>query len=75
MRRSLLLAVLAGSLLTACGSAGSTPSDAGGSPGESGVVALVPAALQFSAPKVGGGTIDFAQYAGRPVVLWFWAPT
>ncbi|MFM7253153.1 MAG: hypothetical protein ACKO27_08840 [Ilumatobacteraceae bacterium] len=34
----------------------------------------VPSALQFSAPGVGGTTIDFAQYAGTPVVLWFWAP-
>ena len=37
--------------------------------------AAAPAALQFSAPAVGGGTIDFTQFAGKPVVLWFWAPT
>ena len=23
---------------------------------------------------VGGGSVDMVQYAGRPVVLWFWAP-
>jgi hypothetical protein len=34
-----------------------------------------PAALQFSAPSVGGGIIDFTQFAGKTVVLWFWAPT
>ena len=34
-----------------------------------------PSALRFSAPSVGGGTIDFTQYAGHTVVLWFWAPT
>ena len=34
-----------------------------------------PAALQFSAPLVGGGTIDFRQFAGQAVALWFWAPT
>jgi hypothetical protein len=34
-----------------------------------------PAALQFSAPLVGGGTIDFSQFAGQAVALWFWAPT
>lgn len=34
-----------------------------------------PAALQFTAPAVGGGEIDFTRYAGRSVVLWFWAPT
>ena len=33
-----------------------------------------PDALQFSAPSVGGGAIDFTQFAGKPVVLWFWAP-
>ncbi|MCE9623133.1 MAG: hypothetical protein K8R99_12385 [Actinomycetia bacterium] len=37
--------------------------------------ASAPAALQFSAPAVGGGAIDFTQFAGKPVVLWFWAPT
>jgi hypothetical protein len=31
--------------------------------------------LAFSAPQVGGGTIDMAAYAGQPVLLWFWAPT
>ncbi|MEP7202321.1 MAG: hypothetical protein ABI894_06915 [Ilumatobacteraceae bacterium] len=37
--------------------------------------AAVPDALAFSAPGVGGGTIDLAAYAGKPVLLWFWAPT
>jgi hypothetical protein len=35
----------------------------------------VPDSLAFSAPLVGGGTLDFSQYAGKPVLLWFWAPT
>jgi hypothetical protein len=34
-----------------------------------------PAALQFSAPLVGGGEFDGAAEAGRPVAFWFWAPT
>lgn len=34
----------------------------------------VPAALQFSAPLVGGGEIEMGEFAGRPVLLWFWAP-
>ncbi|MDJ0770803.1 MAG: hypothetical protein QNJ12_18560 [Ilumatobacter sp.] len=34
----------------------------------------VPEALQFSASLVGGGDIDVAALAGRPVLLWFWAP-
>jgi hypothetical protein len=35
----------------------------------------VPAALQFSAPLVGGGEFDGAETAGTPTVFWFWAPT
>lgn len=34
----------------------------------------VPEALQFSAPLVGGGEIELGALAGRPVLLWFWAP-
>jgi hypothetical protein len=36
---------------------------------------VVPEALQFSAPLVGGGTFDGAAAAGKPTVFWFWAPT
>ena len=35
----------------------------------------VPESLAFSAPRVGGGTVDMSDYAGKPVLLWFWAPT
>lgn len=35
----------------------------------------VPEALQFATPLVGGGSLDFSQYAGTTVALWFWAPT
>lgn len=34
-----------------------------------------PEVLQFAAPLLGGGSLDFTQYAGRTVALWFWAPT
>jgi peroxiredoxin len=37
-------------------------------------VSGVPDALQFTAPLVGGGTLDLASLAGPPVLLWFWAP-
>lgn len=37
--------------------------------------AAAPDALQFTAPLVGGGSLDFTQYAGKTVALWFWAPT
>jgi len=36
---------------------------------------VVPEALQFSAPLVGGGTFDGAASADKPTVFWFWAPT
>jgi hypothetical protein len=39
------------------------------------VAVAVPAALQFTAPAVGGGEIDAADYAGTPTLFWFWAPT
>jgi hypothetical protein len=34
-----------------------------------------PAALQFTAPLVGGGELDASTLAGKPTVFWFWAPT
>jgi len=37
--------------------------------------AVVPEALAFTAPLVGGGTFDGAAVAGKPTVFWFWAPT
>ncbi|MDA2813196.1 redoxin domain-containing protein [Nocardiopsis sp. RSe5-2] len=52
------------------GAAGS-PSADGGAGGSGGGA---PAALDFSAPLVGGGEIDGADLQGEPVVLWFWAP-
>lgn len=35
----------------------------------------VPDLLRLSAPLVGGGEVDLTEYAGRPLLLWFWAPT
>jgi hypothetical protein len=39
------------------------------------VAAATPEALAFKAPLVGGGELNLADYAGKPVLLWFWAPT
>ncbi len=36
--------------------------------------AEIPEALKFAAPLVGGGDIELTTLAGRPVLLWFWAP-
>jgi hypothetical protein len=30
--------------------------------------------LAFTAPRLGGGTIEGADFAGRDVAFWFWAP-
>jgi hypothetical protein len=76
--RIALVAVALAWPLAACGDTGAsttatapvTASVTTGTPNAS-----APAALQFSAPSVGGGAIDFTQFAGTPVVLWFWAPT
>lgn len=43
-------------------------------PGGSADAVAVPAALDFTAPLVGGGEIEMGEFAGRPVLLWFWAP-
>lgn len=54
------------------------PGTASTAPGESapssGRTVAAPEALRFTAPLVGGGTIDAAAYAGQPVLFWFWAP-
>lgn len=42
------------------------------SDGENG--ASVPDILDFTAPLVGGGELNGADYAGKPVAAWFWAP-
>lgn len=56
---------------------GSTDTTAAGAPATDAAAPApaAPEALQFTAPLVGGGTIDFTQFAGRTVALWFWAPT
>ena len=33
-----------------------------------------PAAFAFSAPALGGGTVEGSDYADTGVALWFWAP-
>lgn len=30
--------------------------------------------LRFSAPRLGGGSIEGEDYSGRDVAFWFWAP-
>jgi hypothetical protein len=77
-RRSVLTGVLAVSV-AACASATSGVADAptatppapasrGGGP------VTVPEVLDFTAPKLGGGDIVGADYAGKALAIWFWAP-
>ena len=54
--------------------ASGSPSADGGAGGSDGGSGGTPAALDFSAPLIGGGEIDGADLQGEPVVLWFWAP-
>lgn len=88
MRRMMLVATAAALLLSACGAdtrtgasaapdSTATGATATGATAPSGTVTddAVPEALRFSAPAVGGGTLDMSTYAGRTVAFWFWAPT
>ena len=50
------------------------PVDAGSEASSAGTDA-VPALMQFSAPLVGGGSLDAATLANKPTAFWFWSPT
>lgn len=65
----LLVAVLAAGALAAggCGEA-AAPQPAAA------VAAGVPAALAFTGKTLDGTAFDAASLAGRPAILWFWAP-
>lgn len=81
-----VLALVCGLALVGCGSgaddtsaappAGGTPTSAAptasGQP--SGPAASVPEQLAFTGTTVDGTAFDAASLAGKPVVLWFWAP-
>ena len=82
--RRLLLCVIGALALVACGddsvqspaaADASVANPPAATAGSSAATSAVPATLAFTAPQVGGGTIDLSQYAGTPVLLWFWAPT
>jgi thiol-disulfide isomerase/thioredoxin len=65
--------------------AGSAPASTGAAPTPTGTPATpsggppaspaqVPDVLRFTGTTLTGAAFDAAQFAGRPVVLWFWAP-
>jgi hypothetical protein len=45
-----------------------------GQGGDAGADRPTPEVLRFSAPELGGGTVDGQDYSGRDVAIWFWAP-
>jgi hypothetical protein len=65
MRRLLVAALLLTALLTACG---------GGSQDETGAPVRADRLLDFTLPAVGGGEVRGADYGGKALALWFWAP-
>ena len=78
MRRLQLwvIGTLGVAVLAGCGAGTTTlPATAAAPAATAQAAGVVPQALAFSAPRVGGGTLDLAAYAGKPVLLWFWAPT
>jgi len=34
----------------------------------------VPEVLDFTAPSLGGGSVNGSDYVGKDVAIWFWAP-
>jgi thiol-disulfide isomerase/thioredoxin len=53
---------------------GTDPAAPDAVPAGPGSAAPVPATLAFSGKTIDGKTYDAGSLAGRPVVLWFWAP-
>jgi hypothetical protein len=76
LARRLVPVVVALAVLMATGGCGDDSSPDASFGAVSGTAAAgVPAAFDVQARLVGGGTFNLAARAGRPVVLWFWAPS
>ena len=71
VRRSVLQGAVLLALLAIVATACSSTAGSGSSAKPGGDAADV---LDFSAPRLGGGTIDGASLAGEDVAFWFWAP-
>ena len=50
------------------------PGCGGGGGGDRNGGGTVPEVLRFSAPRLGGGTVEGEDFSGQDVALWFWAP-
>jgi len=76
-RRRLLSCSLGAALVLGSACAGPRdPGAAGSAPGSSTEprASVMVEVLEFSAPKLGGGTVDGADYLGSDLAIWFWAP-
>ena len=52
----------------------STPAPVATTPTVDRSIPAASAVLRFTAPRLGGGTIEGEDFAGRDVAFWFWAP-
>jgi thiol-disulfide isomerase/thioredoxin len=73
--RAVLAGLTAAALLgvTGCGAAAAKPEVVAATPGAA-AAAAVPATLAFTGTTLDGAPFDGASLAGRPALLWFWAP-
>jgi hypothetical protein len=83
--RGLVAGVLLAGLVAACARPGGPPAATDDPPAATSAPTsdpttspspgpAVPEILDFGAPLVGGGRLEGADYAGRELALWFWAP-
>ncbi|HEY5905680.1 MAG TPA: hypothetical protein VIX39_07695 [Actinomycetota bacterium] len=56
------------------GGGGGDRNGGGGGGGDRNGGGTVPEVLRFSAPRLGGGTVEGEDFSGQDVALWFWAP-
>jgi hypothetical protein len=83
----LTLAAFLAAAAVACGSNGESAAPPSTGPGSASPTAraggspipdrgddAVAEVLRFSAPRLGGGTIEGEDLAGQDVAFWFWAP-
>ncbi len=69
MRSKILAGLLLATLVAVAGCASTADSSAAGSPSDARTVSL-----EFTGTDLDGAAFDGEQLAGKPTVLWFWAP-
>lgn len=75
VRRGLFTLVMAGALaLAACGTTSVEPEATPAASGDGAATTETGGSYDFTVATLDGGTFDGHSLAGRPAVLWFWAP-